>query len=115
MLRIIRRLARRLGLQEGSVSPNKDEIVYLVGPSRETNGGIGYVIGTLLSSNLGKQYRLVHIVTHRDGNRLTKAWCFIKGLLKFMFWRATEDGTLVHVNSGYGPSLSRKWMVLFIS
>ena len=105
-----------IGKADGSVSVMGEtvsmarEIIYLVGPSLETHGGIGYAIGTYCNSPLASQYRLIHISTHCEGNRLTKAWAFAKGMVRFLFLKLTLGGRLVHLHSGYGASLLRKLM-----
>src|SRR6266849_1958363 len=91
------------------------EIVYLIGPSLNTNGGIGYAVATYFKSSLVRQYRLIHISTHREGNRLTKAWAFAKGVTRFLFLKLTRGGRLVHLHSGYGPSFVRKTAFFLIS
>src|SRR5881296_1921161 len=93
----------------------RPEIVYLVGPSLRTNGGIGYAIAQYLKSPLSRQYRLIHISTHREGNRLIKSWEFAKGLARFLFLRTTQGGRLVHIHAAYGPSFLRKLIMFSVS
>jgi glycosyltransferase involved in cell wall biosynthesis len=90
------------------------EIVYLVGPSLRTNGGIGYAVALYFKSPLADQYELIHISTHREGNRLAKAWEFVKGLARFGFLKLTRGGRLVHIHAAYGPSFVRK-LIFFIA
>ena len=48
---------------------SKRPVIYLVGNSRKTRGGIGYVIKSCLEAPfLQKKYRFIHISTHSDGN-----------------------------------------------
>lgn len=89
-------------------------IVYLVGTSTATRGGIGYVIGAYLNSDLQNQFRLVHVVTHRDGSCLLKIWTYAKALVRFVFLRLTLGGRLVHIHSSDGFSFWRKALLLFL-
>ena len=93
----------------------KREIVYLIGPSTETRGGIGYVIGTYLKSSLADHFELIHIVTQREGGALTKAVTFAKAVAKFVFLGLSRGGKLVHIHSSTGPSLFRKVFFFFVS
>ena len=86
----------------------RKQIIYLVGTSTATRGGIGYVIGAYLSSELSSQFRLIHVVTHRDGSSLQKAWTYVKALMRFILLRVTCGSGLVHIHSSSGPSFLRK-------
>lgn len=91
-----------------------NQIVYLVGTSTTTRGGIGYVIGAYLSSELSSRFRLRHVVTHRDGSGPLKAWTYAKALMRFMVLRLTCGRGLVHIHSSSGPSFLRKALFLLI-
>jgi glycosyltransferase involved in cell wall biosynthesis len=91
------------------------DIVYLVGTSTTTRGGIGYVIGAHLNSDLKRQFRLIHIITHQDGGPLLKAATYAGCLLKFLLLRLTLGGKLVHLHSSNGPSFLRKCLFFFLS
>lgn len=93
----------------------KREIVYLIGPSTETRGGIGYVIGTHLKSSLADRFELIHIVTQREGGALTKALTYAKAITNFVFLRLSRGGKLAHIHSSTGPSLFRKVFLFFVS
>lgn len=88
----------------------KKEIVYLVGPSLRTNGGIGYAVAHYFKSSLASEYELIHISTHCEGNRFAKAWEFAKGFGRFIALRLTRGGRLVHIHAAYGPSFVRKFI-----
>jgi len=91
------------------------QIVYLVGTSTGTRGGIGYVIGASLASELKHQFRLVHIVTHRDGTALQKVWVYAKSVVQFVFFKMLHGGKLVHIHSSSGPSFLRKALFFLLS
>src|SRR5437867_1437206 len=93
----------------------KRDIVYLIGPSTETRGGIGYVIRTHLKSSLADRFELILIVTQRDGGALTNALTYAKAVFKFVFLRLTRGGNLVHIHSSTGPSLFRKVFLFCVS
>ena len=91
------------------------QTVYLIGPSTDTQGGIGYVIGRYFDSDLRRQFRLIHIITQRDGSSLIKAWTFAKALFSFVFLKLKRGGRLVHIHSSSGPSFWRKSILLMIA
>jgi len=93
----------------------KREIVYLIGPSTETRGGIGYVIGTYLNSSLAARFELFHIVTQREGGAFTKSVTFAKALCRFAFLGMSRGGRLVHIHSSVGTSFLRKVCFFFIA
>ena len=92
---------------------NRD-IVYLIGPSTETRGGIGYVIGTHLKSALSDSHELIHIVTQRDGGALIKAVTYAKAVFRFFLLRLTRGRGLVHIHSSIGPSFYRKAVLFYL-
>jgi glycosyltransferase involved in cell wall biosynthesis len=92
----------------------KRDIVYLIGPSAETRGGIGYVIGTHLKSALADSHELIHIVTQRDGGPLIKAVTYAKALLRFALLRLFRGRGLVHIHSSIGPSFYRKVVLFYL-
>ena len=91
------------------------QTVYLVGTSTKTRGGIGYVIGAYLNSELSTQFRLIHIVTHQDGNALRKGWTYATALARFFVLRFVRGAGLVHIHSSSGPSFLRKAVLFFLS
>src|SRR5262249_44118029 len=98
-----------------TVQKATQETVYLVGTSTTTRGGIGYVIGAYLSSELSSRFRLIHLVTHRDGSALLKAWTYAKALMRFVVLRLTCGSGLVHIHSSSGPSFLRKALFFLAS
>jgi glycosyltransferase involved in cell wall biosynthesis len=90
-------------------------IVYLVGTSTHTHGGIGHVIAAQLASRLKDRFNLIHIVTHQDGSSWQKAWVFAKGLMQFLLLKTVHGGKLVHIHSSGGPSFLRKAVFFLLS
>src|SRR5438045_9676612 len=92
----------------------KRGIVYIIGPSTRTRGGIGYVIGTHSKSGLSDSHELIHIVTQQDGGALIKALLYAQALFRFAFLRLTRGRGLVHIHSSIGSSFYLKEVLLYL-
>jgi glycosyltransferase involved in cell wall biosynthesis len=84
------------------------ETIVLIGTSTSTRGGIGYVIGDMLTSTLKDKYTLIHILTHQDGSKIFKLLFYIRSFLQFLFLAMFYKPSLVHIHSSAGPSFIRK-------
>jgi glycosyltransferase involved in cell wall biosynthesis len=91
------------------------DTVYLIGPSTETRGGIGYVISDYLKCSLNTEFSLFHIVTHRDGNKVTKLWTYVTALLRFTLVSVLQGRGIAHIHSSSGASFLRKCGIALIS
>ena len=84
------------------------EIVYLIGTSTTTRGGIGYVIAAHLGSSLKDRFQLIHFPTHRDGSAWVKAATYARAFVGFLACKLRRGGRVVHLHSSSGPSFLRK-------
>lgn len=88
-------------------SPDRPRVA-LVAPDRRAHGGVAGFAAALLDSPLAERYRLIAVVTHRDGSRARKAATAAGGLLHLAWLCAAHRVDLVHVNASWNASIVRK-------
>jgi glycosyltransferase involved in cell wall biosynthesis len=90
-------------------------VVAVVGPSRESRGGIAATLRVLSRSPLHERYRLVFVATYRDGSRAAKAVQALSGFARLASLLLTRRVRLVHVHTASGASFMRKAIAVLMS
>lgn len=81
--------------------------VLVVATSRKTRGGITAVLRLYEQSTMWEYYHCKWIETHRDGNKLRKAWYAVRAMLQYMVLLPFYD--IVHIHFSMPPSAYRKY------
>jgi glycosyltransferase involved in cell wall biosynthesis len=90
-------------------------LVAVVGPSRESRGGIAATLRVLSRSPLNERYRLVFVATYRDGSRTAKAAQALTGFARLASLLLGRRVRLVHVHTASGASFMRKAIAVLMS
>jgi glycosyltransferase involved in cell wall biosynthesis len=81
--------------------------ILIVGPSRESKGGIAQMM-CALEDALAFKHNITFIESYKDGNKISKLCYFIASLLHFMCCVLMKDINIVHINTSSGRSFQRK-------
>lgn len=79
-----------------------------VGPDPAGRGGIAAVTSALLDSELAARHRLDLIVTHRVGGLFSRAWIFLRAVVRLAAWCRGSGPRVVHLHGTVRGSLVRK-------
>ncbi len=89
--------------------------IALVGPDPASLGGIAVALRALAQSQLDDRYRMLTVVTYRDGSRRHKVVQALRGFARLSLLAARRDIDLIHVHSASGASFARKLVVVAIA
>jgi len=89
--------------------------ILMIGPGRDVKGGIPSVVNIYFKSDLLKDYNIIYISSHIDGNKFVKLIQFIKALFLFCRYMPVKDIKIVHIHSASRASFYRKSIFLILS
>lgn len=87
----------------------------MVSTSVETRGGIASYVRTLRSTELWTQWRVEHVITHRDGSALTKLLTFLGALPRYVAALLRRRPDVVHLHMSSNGSFVRKASMFWIA
>lgn len=87
--------------------------ILVVATSKKTRGGITAVLRLYEQSTLWEPYHCRWIETHRDGNKLRKAWYAVRAMLQYIVLLPFYD--IVHIHFSLPPSAYRKYMFFILA
>ncbi len=90
-------------------------LVLVVGPGRQSKGGIASVIETLEKSLLAEHFRLVRVETHRDGPAPAKAAQGALALGRIVGRLLTRRADLLHIHTASRWSFRRKAVISWLA
>lgn len=82
--------------------------VCMIGPDPTVMGGISTVVQGYLQSELIKNYNVMYLSSHKDGNKITKLCIVLKAYFKFFYICLYNKPDIIHIHSSFGASFYRK-------
>lgn len=86
-----------------------------VSTSMSTKGGVSSVVRAFNETPLWAEWDIHHVVTHRDGSKLSRMTIFVVGSMKFVVELVLRRPDLVHIHMSSAGSFVRKCILTWLA